>query len=145
MTTFHLLFHTHWDREWYLPRAAFAARLVPVVDDLIVALESDPAFRSFHLDGQTILLDDYLRMRPDQEPRVRSLVAAGRLVTGPWHVLADELIPSAESLVRNLLLGTAAARRLGRRANVLYSPDAFGHPSALPSLAREFGMHGGVL
>ena len=24
---FHLIPHTHWDREWYLPRAAFQARL----------------------------------------------------------------------------------------------------------------------
>ena len=42
-------------------------------------------------------------MRPAMEPRVRALVEAGRLQVGPWYVLADELIPSGESLVRNLL------------------------------------------
>ena len=31
--TFHLIPHTHWDREWYLTRAAFQARLVPVLDE----------------------------------------------------------------------------------------------------------------
>jgi len=60
-------------------------------------------------------------------------------------VLADELIPSGESLVRNLLLGAADAERLGGRLDVLYSPDAFGHPAVLPTLAREFGLKYGVL
>ena len=32
---FHLIPHTHWDREWYLPRAAFGARLVFMLDDLL--------------------------------------------------------------------------------------------------------------
>src|SRR4051812_741772 len=58
---------------------------------------------------------------------------------------ADEQIPSGESLLRNLLLGTMDADRLGGRLDVLYSPDAFGHPGILPTLAREFGIKFGVL
>ncbi|HEU4829736.1 MAG TPA: glycoside hydrolase family 38 C-terminal domain-containing protein [Gemmatimonadales bacterium] len=143
--SFHLVFHTHWDREWYLPRASLTARLVPVVDQLVEALEQDAAFRSFFLDGQTVLLEDYLRIRSEQAARVRALVAEGRIATGPWYVLADELIPSAESLVRNLLIGAAGARRMGRRHDVLYSPDAFGHPAAWPALAAQFGIRFGVL
>ncbi len=143
--TIHLIPHTHWDREWYLPRAAFVARLVPALDDLLDRLDRSPEFRSFFLDGQTVLLEDYLRVRPEQRPRVAALVRAGRLQVGPWYVLADELIPSGESLVRNLLLGRADAERLGGRAEVLYSPDAFGHPAAWPALAAEFGIGHGVL
>lgn len=141
----HLIPHTHWDREWYLPRAAFVARLVPAIDDLLTRLETDPAFRSFFLDGQTVLLEDYLRVRPDQRVRVAALVRAGRLEIGPWYVLADEFVPSGESLVRNLLLGRADAERLGGRSDVCYSPDAFGHPAVWPALAAEFDMAGGVL
>src|SRR5262249_4440040 len=33
----------------------------------------------------------------------------------------------------------------GARSDVLYSPDAFGHPAVLPTLAREFGIKYGVL
>ncbi|HXE56484.1 MAG TPA: glycosyl hydrolase-related protein [Gemmatimonadales bacterium] len=142
---FHLIPHTHWDREWYLPRAGFLARLVPAIDDLVRRLEVEPGFRSFLLDGQTVLLEDYLAVRPEQAPRVEALVRAGRLQVGPWYVLADELIPSAESLVRNLLLGAADCRRLGDRLEVLYSPDAFGHPAVWPTLARGFGLGHGVL
>jgi alpha-mannosidase len=143
--TFHLVPHTHWDREWYLPRAAFVARLVPAVDDLVARLESEPGFRSFLLDGQTVLAEDYLRVRPDRLESLRRLVRDGRLQVGPWYVLADQLIPSGESLLRNLLAGAADSERLGGRSDVLYSPDAFGHPAVWPSLAREFGIAYGVL
>src|SRR6266704_871320 len=141
---FHLIPHTHWDREWYLPRAALQARLVAVTGDLIERLQAQPAYRSFLLDGQTVLVEDYLRACPDREGDVRTLVKTGRLQVGPWYVLPDEQIPSGEALVRNLLLGAADAERLGGRLDVLYSPDAFGHPAAWPTLAREFGIRYGV-
>src|SRR6058998_3502544 len=102
---FHLIPHTHWDREWYLPRAALQARLVAVTGDLIERLQAHPKYRSFLLDGQTVLIEDYLRARPDREADLRALVKTGRLQVGPWYVLPDEQIPSGEGLLRNLLLG----------------------------------------
>jgi alpha-mannosidase len=142
---FHLIPHMHWDREWYLPRAAFQARLVAVMDDLIERLETNPAYRTFLLDGQTVIVEDYLRARPERAAELKALVKTGRLQVGPWYVLPDEQIPSGEGLVRNLLLGAADADRWGGRLDVLYSPDAFGHPAAGPTLAREFGMRFGVV
>src|SRR2546422_5392446 len=38
--------HTHWDREWYLPAAAFQARLVAVVDELLERLHVHHCDRS---------------------------------------------------------------------------------------------------
>ena len=40
--TFHLIPHTHWDREWYLPESILLTRLVPALDDLLVRLHADP-------------------------------------------------------------------------------------------------------
>ncbi len=142
--TFHLIPHTHWDREWYLPQSIFLARLVPALDDLLDRLSSESG-STFLLDGQTVLLEDYLSVRPEREAAVVELVRSGRLQVGPWYVLADELIPSAESLIRNLLAGQADAARFGGRSDVLYSPDAFGHPAIWPQLAGEFGIRFGVL
>src|SRR5919107_899537 len=142
--TFHLIPHTHWDREWYLPQSSFLARLVPALDDLLDRLGSE-SDSTFLLDGQTVLLEDYLQVRPERESQVADLVRAGRLQVGPWYVLADELIPSGESLIRNLLVGQSDATRLGGRSDVLYSPDAFGHPAVWPQLAGEFGIRFGVL
>ena len=142
--TFHLIPHTHWDREWYLTRAAFQARLVPVLDEVIAQLERDPEAR-FVLDGQTALLEDYLAVRPGQEGRIAALVQRGALEVGPWYILSDLLVPAAVSLRRNLELGAGDAARFGKRLEVLYSPDAFGHPAELPALAAEFGLRRAVV
>ncbi|MEO8140199.1 MAG: hypothetical protein ABI742_11160, partial [Gemmatimonadota bacterium] len=61
----HLVPHTHWDREWYLPLGGFRARLVGMLDELLAQLEADPRLSSFLLDGQTVLLEDYLALRPE--------------------------------------------------------------------------------
>ncbi|HEY4100825.1 MAG TPA: glycoside hydrolase family 38 C-terminal domain-containing protein [Gemmatimonadales bacterium] len=142
--TFHIICHTHWDREWYLPAAAFRARLVAAFADLIPLLERERDAR-FLLDGQTVILDDVHATVPQWQPRSESLVRSGQLEIGPWYILADELIPSGESLVRNLIEGRRDAAGAGHRMDVLYSPDAFGHPSVFPSLAREFGIENAVI
>lgn len=142
--TFHLIPHTHWDREWYLTRAGFQARLIPVLDDVLAQLEREPDAR-FVLDGQTVLLEDYLAARRGGESRIAAQVKRGALEIGPWYVLSDLLIPSAASLRRNLAEGIRDARPFGRRLDVLYSPDAFGHPAGLPKLAAEFGIRWAVI
>lgn len=97
------------------------------------------------LDGQTVLLEDYLAIRPEQEGRIGALVQRGALEIGPWYVLSDLLIPGAASLRRNLAEGARDAARFGQRLAVLYSPDAFGHPGGLPRLAAEFGIRFAVI
>nr|MDP9178028.1 hypothetical protein [Gemmatimonadota bacterium] len=130
--------HTHWDREWYHTAAHFRQRLVPLIDELLD--EPPPPGESFLLDGQAIVLEDYLAVRPDRAAALGTLLRDGRLEAGPWYVLPDELIPSGEALVRNLLTGRDVVRRLGGEPPpVLYCPDSFGHPAILPELARGFG------
>jgi alpha-mannosidase len=133
--------HTHWDREWYLPFEAFQLRLAAVVDEIIEVLQADPSFASFTLDGQAILLEDYLDARPEQEPRLRALLSTGRLEVGPSYVLPDELLVGGESLVRNLVMGRAVCERFGANASpVGYLPDSFGHPLQLPQILAGFGI-----
>src|SRR3954470_6044614 len=129
--------HTHWDREWYHAAELFRQRLVALIDEL---LDDPPAVgESFLLDGQAVLLDDYLSVRPERAAELSALLRDGRIEAGPWYVLADELIPSAESLVRNLLIGRATVHRLrGSPPEVLYCPDSFGHPAMLPAIAAGF-------
>ena len=103
--TLHLVTHTHWDREWYLTFQQFRLKLVHLVDGLLDLLEADPAYRHFMLDGQTIVLEDYLLMRPERAEDLRRHVQAGRLLIGPWHILPDEFLVSGESLVRQILIG----------------------------------------
>lgn len=58
-----LVTHSHWDREWYRTFQDFRARLVDLVDRVIELCDADPGYR-FLLDGQTVVLEDYLEIRP---------------------------------------------------------------------------------
>ena len=133
--------HTHWDREWYLPFEQFRLHLGERVDEVLDTLETDPSFTSFTLDGQAIVLEDYVEVRPENEARLRALLAAGRLEVGPSYVLPDEILVGGESLVRNLLLGRRVCRRFGvEPSNAGYLPDSFGHPAQLPQILAGFGI-----
>lgn len=132
--------HTHWDREWYLPFQVFRARLVDVIDQVLDLLEREPEFRRFTLDGQAVVLDDYLEVRPERAEAISAQVRAGRLRIGPWYVLADEFLVSPESLIRNLALGHDVCRRFGEPMPIGYTPDSFGHISQLPLIVRGFGL-----
>ena len=137
--------HTHWDREWYLPFEEFRVQLVATLDGLLDLLARDDRFRHFTLDGQTVILDDYLEARPERRDEVRRHVASGRLLVGPWFVMPDEFLVGAEALVRNLLRGVRAAAELGPPMLVGYAPDTFGHVSQLPQILRGFGIADAVL
>jgi alpha-mannosidase len=133
--------HTHWDREWYLPFEQFRLRLGAVVDGVLDTLERDPSFATFTLDGQAIVLEDYVEVRPENEERLRALLAAGRVEVGPSYVLPDEILVGGESLVRNLLLGRRVCRRFGvEPSGAGYLPDSFGHPAQLPQILAGFGI-----
>ena len=131
--------HTHWDREWYERFEGYRARLVPMVSKLLDLLERDEAFRSFTFDGHTIWAEDYLEKRPDDRSRIEALVRSARLLIGPWYVLADNLLVSGESLLRNFQEGLRVSGSFGRAMRVGYVADPFGHPAQTPQILRGFG------
>ena len=140
MRTLHLVSHTHWDREWYLTFQQFRLKLVQMMDSLLALLEADPEFRHFMLDGQTILLEDYLEIRPERAVQIRALVQEGRLLIGPWYILPDEFLVSPEAIIRNLLEGERIAQSFGGKMQVGYIPDPFGHIGQMPQILLGFGI-----
>ncbi len=142
----HLYFvvHTHWDREWYQPFQQMRARLVRMADRMIPLVERGQ-IPFFHFDGQTIVLEDYLELRPKMERRLRALIRAGKIQVGPWYVLADSFLVSGEALIRNLEIGMAIARRFGRPLGTGYLPDQFGHIAQMPQILAGFGFRSAVL
>ena len=137
--------HTHWDREWYAPFQAFRLGLVDLLDELLPLLESDLGYARFLLDGQMAMVDDYLQVRPEAEPRLRRLAVSGRLAMGPWYVLMDEFLVSGETIVRNLQLGTARAAAFAGAPPVGYLPDMFGHIAQMPQILRLAGLEHAVV
>jgi alpha-mannosidase len=132
--------HTHWDREWYFPYQRYRTRLAGFFDLLLDILERDPDYKHFMLDGHTILVEDYLEVRPDRRDAIERFVREGRITVGPWYVIPDEFLPSGEALVRNLLRGHRVAQELGGVMRVGYLPDPFGQIAHLPAILRGFGI-----
>lgn len=133
--------HTHWDREWWATLQDFRIRLVELIDDLLDALDRDPEFRCFLLDGQTIVLKDYLEIRPENREKLVSYIKDYRIQCGPWYILPDEFLVSGEAHIRNLWLGERMAERLGyHNLDVGYLPDTFGHISQMPQILCGFGI-----
>ncbi len=131
---------THWDREWVMTLGEFRVRLADLMRRLLDILDTHPEYR-FYADGQAIMLEDFLAVAPDERTRLETHLRSGRLSAGPWYVLADQLIPSGESAVRNLLLGDRVIRELGGRPLELgYVPDSFGSCSALPTILAGAGI-----
>ena len=138
--TAYVVSHTHWDREWYLPYHRFRVSLVRIVDQVLDALENDESFEHFLLDGQTVVLEDYLEARPEEAERIAALVRGGALSIGPWYVLPDEFLVSGEATVRNLLIGHAVAGEFGPVQKAGYMPDSFGHIAQMPQILRRAGI-----
>jgi len=136
--------HTHWDREWYQTFQQFRMRLVRTVDKLLDILDHDDKFSYFMLDGQTIVLDDYLEVRPEQEEHLKRYTRAGRVLVGPWYLQPDEFLVSGESLVRNLQIGLQRAAEFGEPMRVGYVPDCFGHIAQLPQILRGFDIDSAI-
>src|SRR5215469_18077040 len=119
-------------------------KLVDTVDLVLDTLDSNPEFSYFMLDGQTIVLEDYLEIRPENASRLKSLATQGRLLVGPWYLQPDEFLVGGESLIRNLQMGRRISAGYGGAMPVGYVPDTFGHVAQLPQLLRGFGIDNAV-
>lgn len=142
----HYVLSTHWDREWYQSFQNYRYQLVRLLDRVLAGLEDDRLRGPFQTDGQAIILEDYLEIRPERRSELERLAQAGKLVIGPWYVLPDEFLVSGEALIRNLRLGREITRSFGvEPSSAGFVCDLFGHNSQMPQIFAGFGIHGGLI
>lgn len=133
---------THWDREWYQDFQSYRYRLVNLVDKLMKIIDTDPDFKTFHFDGQTVVLEDYCEIRPECKEHLRNLVQQGKILVGPWYVMPDEFLVSGESLIRNLMKGHQVAKEWGVEPwKYGYICDIFGHIAQMPQIFKGFDIN----
>lgn len=143
--TLHIIPHSHWDREWYLPFEKHRVRLIDLFDNLIQVMEENEDYTYYHMDGQYVVIDDYLEVRPQMRKRLMKLIHDGRIHVGPWYILQDEYLTSGEANVRNMLYGIRLCRDIGADpVETGYFPDAFGNISQAPQIIRGFGFDNAV-
>ncbi len=135
----HVIPNSHIDREWTLDFPKSRSLTVKLLDRLLEIFPKVPEY-TFLLDSQTIPLEDYLAIRPQNEEALKKYVRAGRLNIGPWYTAPDCNTLSGESIVRNLLIGHRTAKHFGGVMRVGYSPFGFGQVSQLPQIYAGFGI-----
>lgn len=136
----HVVSHSHWDREWYLPLENLRMRLVDLIDNVIEASD-DGRFKSFQLDGHFLPVEDYLEVKPQNREKVYELIKNGKIKVGPWYILQDSFLTSGESNVRNLEIGLKECKKIGRPAMIGYFPDTFGNIGQAPQILKKAGIN----
>ncbi len=141
METVHIIPHSHWDREWYMSFEEHRYRLIDLIDSILEETEASQEFRSFNLDGQMVVLEDYLQIKPYNFDRLKHAIDTGRIKVGPWYVLQDEYLISDEANVRNMLIGLQVAEKMNVKPQMVgYLPDSFGNIAQMPQIFCGFGI-----
>ncbi|WP_342042962.1 alpha-mannosidase [Bacillus sp. OTU2372] len=139
--TAHIISHSHWDREWYLPFEKHRYYFIKLMNEMIDQFKKEGnAFQAFHLDGQTVLLEDYFVVHPENREIVKQLINEKKLHIGPWYVLQDAFLTSSEANVRNLQIGLNDSKAYGHVSKIGYFPDTFGIYGQAPQLLKQAGI-----
>jgi len=136
----HVVSNTHWDREHRHGFQETRFMLVETIDRLIEILETDPEFKTFTFDGQSVWIEDYLEVKPQMRERLKALIDSGRIQIGPWYSLPDHFSSHPEALVRNLLIGHRLSEEMGGVTKFGYSIFSFSQIAQLPQIYAGFGV-----
>jgi hypothetical protein len=133
---------SHWDPNWLYTSEEYYQRFVgPNLDLAIAGLIREP--RRVYSVECIFFLRLYWERQPAQHEAIRTLVNEGRLrLTSSGVTTADTLLPSAEAILRDLLIGQEWLRANGmtQEPHLAYFTDSFGCSPALPSLLRAAGF-----
>ncbi|WP_061015684.1 glycoside hydrolase family 38 C-terminal domain-containing protein [Vibrio splendidus] len=140
MAKVHVIPHTHWDREWYFTQQDSDVLATYNFTKVIETLETQPEYSCYHLDGQSSIVEDYLKVLPHMRERLAALVSDKKLFIGPWYTQTDTYNVAGESIIRNLKYGMHIAEGLGHSMKVGYLPDTFGHNAQMPTLFKGMGI-----
>ena len=140
MAKVHVIPHTHWDREWYFTQQDSDVLATYNFTKVIETLENTEAYTCYHLDGQSSIVEDYLKVLPYMQDRMAKLVSGKKLFIGPWYTQTDTYNVAAESIIRNLKYGMHIAEELGHSMKVGYLPDTFGHNAQMPTIFKGMGI-----
>ena len=131
--------NTHWDREFRFSFEKTRHNLLVMMDTTLDILENDDNYHSFTMDGHSIMIDDYLEMRPERKEQVEKFIKEGRLIVGPYYTLPEEFTISHEALVRNLMFGRETVEKYGGKVpTVGYTPSSWGADRAISSDFKGF-------
>lgn len=136
----HMIGNAHIDAPWLWPLSEANAVVHSTFRSALERMKEDPQLTMTTSSSQFYAWVE--ASDPAMLDEIRRQVKAGRWnLVGGWWVEPDVNIPSGESLIRQGLYGQRTLERLfGRRADVGYNPDSFGHNGNLPQILKLQGM-----
>jgi alpha-mannosidase len=132
--------HAHIDLAWLWPYEETRHKLRRTFHTALSLIESSEDFRFNQSTAQY-----YAQIEDDDPALFAKIVAAAK--SGAWEsvggmwVEPDTIMPSGESLVRQLLYGQRYFEKtFGERHKVCWLPDTFGFSGVLPQLLKQAGI-----
>ncbi|NIN66197.1 MAG: hypothetical protein GTO63_16185 [Anaerolineae bacterium] len=141
----HVISGTHWDREWRHTAEQSKLHLVDFMDSILHLLESNKEYKCFCVDGGTVVLEDYLTVRPENQDRVKKLIETKRMQVVNFYTLPETNTVAPESLLRNLLVGHRMAEEFGGGMKSGYTATSYGQHSQMPQIYQGFGIDTTIL
>lgn len=114
--------------------------LVQALDSALDLLESEPTCQSVTVAGGCAVLEDYLRLRPEQFERLEMAAQRRALLINPFYVSLEPALHTPEGVIRNLLRGTASAALFGGALSVALCLGVQSLPAWLPQVLRGFNL-----
>jgi alpha-mannosidase len=140
-TVLHVINHTHWDREWFVPFTITRSWIPTLIRNLNKVVEQNPSY-DFLFDGQTEVIEDLEQADKSAYHIATRLIKEHKLEVGPYYCQVEMRNPGPESLIRNLRIGTDTVRALGGSTDfTAWDVDSFGHVSQSPQIHALFGIH----
>ena len=132
--------HTHIDVAWLWRLKHTREKSARSFSTVLRLMEMYPEYT--FLQSQPQLYDYIKEDYPEIFAQMKWRIEEGRWEAGGAMWLeADCNIPSGESLVRQILMGTRyLAREFGVRCTYLWLPDVFGYSWALPQILKQSGI-----
>ncbi len=136
----HMIGNAHIDAPWLWPLSEASAVVYSTFRSALDRMKEDPELTMTTSSSQ--FYEWVAATDPEMMDEIRSYVKAGRWdLVGGWWVEPDVNIPSGESLLRQGLYGQRALEQMfGRRADVGYNPDSFGHNGNMPQILKLGGL-----
>ncbi|WP_407267946.1 alpha-mannosidase [Radiobacillus sp. PE A8.2] len=132
--------HTHIDVAWRWQLKHTREKAARSFSTVLRLMERYPDYTFLQTQPQ---LYEYIKQDyPEIYDQIKKRVKEGRWeVEGAMWLEADCNIPSGESLVRQILVGTRFLREeFGAESTYLWLPDVFGYSWALPQILKKSGI-----
>lgn len=138
--TVYAIGHAHIDHAWLWPIEETRRKIARTFANMARYAREYPEFR--FIQSMPAQLEQLREDYPTIFEAVRECYEAGQWEpNGGMYVEADTNMPSAESLIRQFLVGKAMSRKLlGYEGETLWLPDDFGFPATLPQIMRGCEM-----